>query len=295
MRLLAATLALFIAATTTPARTETHTLKVDGIDRTYVLIGAQQGQPRPLILALHGNWGTGAQFAEYGQWEAVARKHSIAVVLPDGINRAWNDGRPIAEMMGRKPREGLDDVRFLTELVTALAAKGVADRSRLFVTGISNGGMMTLRLMCDRADLFAAGAAVIASMPQSLPARCKPNRPVPLMLVNGTADKLVPYAPSDRFIGTENTAAFWRNRNGCSGEMQRTWLEDRDPEDGSKVERIRYTCPPAAPVVILRIDGGGHQMPSHSHAFALEAVLGRRNHDFEGAEAIWAFFEPFRR
>ncbi len=295
MRIVAAILTWLVAVAARPALAETHTLAVDGIDRTYVLIGAESVQRRPLILALHGNWGTGAQFATYGQWEALARKHALVVALPDGINRAWNDGRPIAEMMGRKPRDGLDDVKFLSELVSALVAKGVADKSRVFVTGVSNGGMMTLRLMCDRADLFAGGAAVIAAMPVGLPARCKPSRPVPLLLINGTEDKLVPYAPSDRFIGTEQTAAFWRARNGCSEAAQKAWLADRDPEDGSKIEQTRFDCPPAAPVVILRVEGGGHQMPSLSHRFALEAMLGRRNHDIEGAEAIWAFFEQIKR
>lgn len=295
MRFLTAILVWLAVSAVLPALAEPHTLKVDGIERTYVLIGAQDGQPRPLILALHGNWGTGAQFAEYGQWGAVARKHAVAVALPDGINRAWNDGRPMTEMKGRKPREGLDDVKFLSELVSTLIAKGVADQSRVYVTGVSNGGMMTLRLMCDRADLFAAGAAVIAAMPQGLPARCKPSRPVPLLLMNGTEDKLVPYAPSDSFVGTERTAAFWRARNGCTDVVERSWLADRDPEDKSKVERLSFACPAAGPVVILRVDGGGHQMPSFSRAFVLETMLGRRNHDIEGAEEIWSFFERLKR
>ena len=276
------------------AAAETQTIDVGGVKRSYELIGASTGKPRPLILALHGNMGTGAQFLKYAGWDKLAAAQQIVVAAPDGTNRAWNDGRSPAEFMGRKPASGIDDVAFLTELVEHLITRGIADRRSVFVTGISNGGMMTYRLLCDRTALFAAGAAVIANMPDSSARKCRPSRPVPMLIMNGTADRLIPYeGKPGSFLSTAQTAAFWRALNGCAADPQRQWLPPRSSGNGTKVERISYKCPPANQVVVYRVENGGHQMPSHSTAFVLEAMLGPRNRDIEGAEEIWAFFSQF--
>lgn len=280
-----------------PAFAQTpQVLTVDGAQRTYLLFGANAGTPRPLVLALHGNSGSGTQFAKYGHWPTTANAQGFAVVLPDGTNHAWNDGRPRETMLLRKPQEGIDDVRFLVELVERLIADGTADKRHIFVTGISNGGMMTYRLLCERADLFTAGAAVIANLSTTLHDRCKPSRPIPFLIMNGSADRLTPYdGKPGRILSATRTAAFWASNNRCADSTQSTWLPDLDPTDGSKVERITYACPSAHPVVLYRVAEGGHQMPSRHNDFAAETILGRRNHDIEAADEIWTFFKQFVR
>ncbi len=283
-----------LAACTAVAAQEQQTLMIDGVSRTYRLVGATPGQPRALVLALHGNLGTGAQFGEYGRWRQTAAKHGFVAVLPDGINRAWNDGRPRETFRIRKPMAGIDDVQFLTSLVARLVDTGIADKRRVYVTGASNGGMMTYRLLCDRADLFAAGAAVIANLPEKMLTTCKPSRTIPILIMNGSADKLTPEAgrPGE-LASVDATIAFWRQHNMCRADSKRVLLPDRDPADGSRVERYDATCPAAQPVVHYRIVGGGHQIPSLANDFAAEIVLGSRNHDIEAAEEIWSFFKPF--
>ena len=82
---------------------------------------------------------------------------------------------------------------FLRRLAVELAERGVADPGRIYVAGVSNGGMMALRLICEGADFVAGVGSVIASMPAAAGADCRPARPVPVVMFNGTADKLVPY------------------------------------------------------------------------------------------------------
>ncbi len=289
-------LAVAASASIRAAAQEEHVIQSGGFERSYLMVGAEPGRPRPLILALHGNNGTGEQFLAYGNWTPVAAQHGVVVVLPDGLNRGWADGRPDAEFRGRRPPAGLNDVAFLTELVETLVRQGVADRRRVYVAGISNGGMMAMRLLCDRPDLFAAGAAVAASLPESSAARCRPSRPAPLLLMNGTEDRLVPDQPSPgRFLGTEGTAAFWRRVNRCTGPGEARDLPDRDPSDGSRVAVIAAACPAGQDVVTYRVIGGGHQMPALRGQAIAERLLGPRNRDIEGAEAIWDFFRRFAR
>ena len=97
------------------------------------------------------------------------------------------------ERIGRIPPEGTDDIAFLSALIEKLIADGVADARRIYVTGLSNGGAMTMSMLCARANLFAAAAAVIMNLTDGLASSCRPARPVPILVMNGTDDPLVPF------------------------------------------------------------------------------------------------------
>jgi polyhydroxybutyrate depolymerase len=274
---------------------EERTLTSGGFERSFLLVGAEPGRPRPLILALHGNRGTGEQLLRYSVLTPLAAGAGIVAALPDGLNTAWADGRSDAEFRGRKPPAGLDDVAFLADLVGALIREGVADPRRIYVMGLSNGGMMALRLLCDRPGLFAAGAVVMASLPESGAARCRPSRPVPLLLMNGTQDRLVPDQPQQGYLGTEGTAVFWRRINRCGPMGPAQELPDADPSDGSRVTLALGQCPSGQDIAVYRVVGGGHQMPSIVGPALASRLLGPRNRDIEGVEVIWAFFQRFSR
>lgn len=263
--------------------------------RTFELYGATAAEPRPLILALHGNLMSGAQFERTGAWAAFSAKHRVAVALPDGLNTAWADGRVGAEIKGKSPPAGTDDVAFLGALVEKLVADGVADRKRIYVTGASNGGMMTYRMLCERPDLFAAGAASIAVLTDTRVPRCKPSRAIPILIMNGTADRIIPWERTGPYLGTEATLAHFRRANGCSDKVDMQALPDLDATDRSTVTRHTYACPAGADVVLLRIEGGGHQWPSRISPPRFETFLGPRNRDIEGADEVWAFFQSFSR
>src|SRR5450631_1909138 len=115
------------------------------------------------------------------------------------------------------------------------------------ITGLSNGGAMTMTLVCARAELFAAAASVIMNLTDKSAAACHPSQPVPVLMMNGTADPLIPFGGGKRIVhyavdgswSTSATLAFWRRVNGCKAEDATvTELGDRDPDDQSTVTRI---------------------------------------------------------
>lgn len=299
IRLLALLLVLGCAS---PAAADT--IMVGKVKRQYTaqLPGAK---PAPLVIVLHGNTQTGADMITRTAWPAVARREGFAVVFPDGLNHAWADLRPTNLRAGKVPPYGTDDVAFIAKLIDKLVADGSADPKRIYVTGISNGGAMTMTLLCRRADLFAAAASVVMNLTDQSAGPCKPSRPVPVLMMNGTADPLVPYKGGrgtsrfavDGFWSAEKTLGFWRRINGCEAtDAAVTEIEDTDRSDRSTVTRIESRCPPARDVVLYRVNDGGHRMPGSSDARfprLANTFLGPQNHDIDGAETIWAFFRKF--
>lgn len=287
-----------------PARGDAIAIK--GVMRTYTA-QLPAKKPAPLVIVLHGKTQRGADMIARTAWPQVARREGFAAVFPDGLNHAWADARTKAGPELRGPPAGTDDVAFIAKLVEKLVADGTADAKRVYVTGVSNGGAMVMTLVCARADLFAAGASVIMNLTDEAAVTCHPSRPLPMLIMNGTADPLIPYEgghgssyfAADGFWSAEDTVAFWRKLNGCEADdADVTDMPDKAPADQSTVTRITSRCPAGHDVVLYRINHGGHRMPG----FAPDArfpkiatrLLGPRNGDIDGAETIWAFFSRFR-
>ncbi len=281
------------------------TIEINGVARSYT-VQFPDRKPAPLVVVLHGNSQSGADMARRTSWPDVARREHFGVVFPDGLNRAWADLRPNATRALRTPPEGTDDVAFIARLIEKFVTDGRADPKRIYVTGASNGGAMTMTLLCRRADLFAAGASVIMNLTDDMAEACHPSRPVPMLMMNGTADPLVPYQggrgasrfAKGGFWSTEKTIQFWRRVDGC--ELQDAGskdIADRDAADESTVTRIASRCPPGRDVVLYRVNGGGHRMPGSfpdaRFARAVNFMFGPQNHDIDGADTIWAFFSQF--
>ena len=262
-------------------------------------------KPAPLVIVLHGNTQTGADMVMRTAWPDVAKREGFGVVFPDGLNHAWADLRPTNLRAGRVPPYGTDDVAFIAKLVEKLVGDGSVDPRRIYITGISNGGAMTMTLLCKRADLFTAAASVAINLTDQSAGPCKPSRPVPMLMMNGTADPLVPYEGGrgssrfavDGFWSVEKTLGFWRKINGCEAtDTAVTELDDTDRSDRSTVTRIESKCPPGRDVVLYRVNDGGHRMPGSSDARfprLANTFLGPQNHDIDGAETIWTFFKRF--
>jgi polyhydroxybutyrate depolymerase len=157
-------LAWLIAVTVTTSSAAAETFEVGSTKRSYTAI-IPNTTPAPLVLVLHGNTQQGDDMRTRTSWPDVATREGFVAVFPDGLNRAWNDLRGDDGRAGRSPPKGTDDVAFLTALVAKFVRDRVADPKRIYVTGVSNGGHMTMTLACTHAGLFAAAASVIANSP----------------------------------------------------------------------------------------------------------------------------------
>ena len=162
-------------------------------------------------------------------------------------------------------------------------------------------------MICARADLFAAAASVIINLTDESAAACHPSRPVPMLMMNGTADPLIPYQGGrgtsrfavDGFWSTEKTLEFWRRANGCETRTPpSTDLDDRDktrPEHGDAdrldvARRGATSCSTASTTAATACPAAS---PMRAFRAWSNCLLGPQNHDIDGAETIWAFFKKF--
>ena len=278
---------------------KTEHITVGDSEREYVVSRPAGHLPRPTILVLHGSL-SNAKMAAMGMGfgRLVDREHLVAV-YPDAVAGQWNDGNaPSISWGGHKP----DDVAFLRALVAHLVSTGVADPHRIYVTGFSSGGMMSFRLLCEAPQGFAAIAPIAAAIPADVERNCKPT-PTPTLMINGTADPLVPFSglkisfSGGRLPSNDETVRFVRKVNGCSDKAKLDPLPHIEGAESSNVVIASWTdCSSGTPVVLYRVEGGGHRIPSRGAGIPfVDMVLGTLNHDFEATEAVWSFFKDRTR
>ncbi len=215
----------------------------------------------PLALVLHGYGANGFVQQAYLGLGDLATRGDAFVLAPDGTvdfdgRQFWNADPVCCDFNDLGP----DDVAYLGGLIEDVMDAWPIDPGAVFSIGHSNGGFMSYRLACDRADLFAAILS-LAGNAASVP--CQPSRPVSVLHVHGTADDAVPFA------GAEPSVTQWAGLDGCSGG--RTRGEDLDLDAGVPGVETRTEattgCPAGAAVDLWTIEGGGH-LPSFGAAFA---------------------------
>lgn len=277
-----------------------HELTFDGRTRRYQLIlpaSYQEAGSHPLVLALHGGGGSAERMCSLQEGiQTLVDRERFIVVCPQGVEGHWNDGRQIDNYAAYAER--IDDVGFLTALTQRLIEDYGIDPKRVFITGFSNGGMMTYRMACERTGLFAAIAPSIANLPQGL--ECSPSRPIPVMILNGSTDPLMPFEggqvgtrrkPLGQVLSTEATAQFWAAKNECDPQPIEDSFPARDPDDPSRIHLFSYQdCQNEADVFLYMIEGGGHTWPGGPQ-YAPAFVIGAATNQASTSELIWAFFK----
>lgn len=252
-----------------------------------------KGGPVPLVLVLQGA-GPGFDIMDITRIAPVADREGFAVAFPTAAGDLWNDGA--LKLFGANASR---DVAFLRRVVADIEAKGLRlDRKRIYAVGLSNGGMMSLRLACEAADLFAGVGAVAANMPKALAADCRPSAPVSVVVVNGTRDPIVPYRGGAVRVGlfgfgevlsTEETMALWARLNGCGPPAPPVALPKRDRDGDSRAVQVDYDCR-GARLRLVRIEGGGHAWPGGMQ-FMPALLIGTVNRDIDAGAAAWSFFK----
>lgn len=311
-----AAIVLLVAGTTaaTAAAPAPLHIDADGQRRDYLLVtpDAMPPGPRPLVILLHGHLGTAANALGAGrspsplsEWLEIAEREEILVVALQGLRGAdhrtgWNDCRSDAT-----DNPEADDVAFASAVVGQLVAAGRVDPTRVYVMGMSNGAIMSLRLALEMQPAPAAIAVVAGAMAKQ--SQCRDaRRPVSVLLIHGTDDPLVPYQGGEVGLGAkrdrgsvqsvEATRDYWLRIDGLQQARAVESVIKHVGGETGPARRITWGADAGPQVQVITVDKGGHVEPSAKFRYPAlyYRIVGAQSRDFEAAEEAWAFFRNKR-
>jgi polyhydroxybutyrate depolymerase len=283
----------------------------DSLKRTYnihIPSSHNKNVQSPLVIALHGRGANGVSMLilTHKGFNKMADQDGFIVIYPDGIELNWNDGRMDEEANDRAHRENINDVGFISALIDSMINDYNIDPKRVYVTGISNGAIMSYRLACELSDKITAIAPVDGNIPTLYFPECAPSRAVSVLAINNTDDPLVPFQGGEiygqfhriklgKVLSVNESIGFWVTRNSCSGIPEVTEEPDMDPKDGTRVTMKHYVNGiEGTEVILYTVDGGGHTWPGGVQ-YLPAWVIGKTCRDFDANEVIWSFFKRHSR
>jgi len=273
-------------------------MTVDGIEREYILhLPKNYGsESLPLVMVFHGGGGTAEQIKDHVKFNKLADKENFIVVYPNAVDKNWNDGR-----IGDKLPMDRDDVKFISMMLDTLTANYKINIKRIFSTGISNGGFFSFYLALKLSNRILAIAPVTANLPENLKDSWKTDKPISVLLINGTKDPLVkfdggPVGFKDDETGrgvslsTSWTIKILTENNSCMPGVKVEEIDDKEDDDCKAEKETYYKCADGTKVILVTIKGGGHTWPGASQ-YLPKIIVGTVCKDFSATEMIWEFFK----
>ena len=256
--------------------------------RAIVVNAPTDGSKRPAVIILHGGMGSASDMRARSGFDQLARAKGFIAAYGEGTEfkdgmHAWNTGH----LLRRQVRDA-DDIAYLDALIDRLVADHGADPARIFMTGGSNGGMMTFTYAVERPERLAAAAPVVASM---FTFDTVPKVPLPILIINGAKDEEVPLAggmsgnavvraaQSTPFKPLSEVVDFWVKANRSNPAA----VAD---VKGSVRTAVHAAGPGGAVTEFVVDDAGGHGWPGARARRDGNAPIAA----FKGADRVWAFF-----
>ncbi len=244
--------------------------------RALVYVPEGTNQP-PLLISLHG-MGIGAGWHQGGmmKFEPIADREKFVVVYPEADqDLRWDLG-------------GTHDTDFMLAIIEQMSAEHGIDRSRVYASGFSMGGMFSYTLACKLPEVFAA-IAPGNGYPLGGEFGCVNTRHVPIFHMHGTADDFVAYSGIHNFLSSKIEAY------GCPTNAVRT---EPYPPSNSESQSFKEHWGPCekeglqSEIILVSVTGMIHDWATAGKANANEdpAFTGKP-FDIDGSEEAWAFLK----
>ena len=242
----------------------------------------------PILLALHGGGGSGKRLARHIKLHRESRAQRVLIAYPSGLNKQWNDSRE--EIVNEK--SAANDVLFLKTLVQNLKTT-YGLKSSVWITGLSNGGMMSWRMGCEASELIDGIMPVISGIPHGLLRSCSPQN-ISVFAAASEQDPIVPYEGGEvRIFGNKRgrVLSFERSLNFFARKLQCSALpstkENPNSQDSTSLENFHFSCKQGRFLEGVKMVNGGHVWPGKSHGFLYKKVVGNPVLDFSMNQKVF--------
>ena len=197
-------------------------LKHDNLDRHYYIYipeNLDNNSSIPVLFALHGYGSSAYRHFSYTNYIPIADSNNLVIIYPQGattdtLSSHWNVG-------GWTSKSTVKDIEFIDTLINFTKNKIMIDETRIYSSGMSNGGYMSYHLACNLGEKFAAIASITGSMTNGTYDDCSPSHPTPVLQIHGLLDYVVPYDGNAGSKSIPDVIDYWVNYNSCSSDPDR--------------------------------------------------------------------------
>ena len=254
-------------------------LKHDNLDRFYYLYtpsNLDSNESIPVLFAFHGHGSSAIRHLNYTNYFPIADSENFIVIYPQGATTAtlsthWNVG-------GWTSKSTIDDLDFVETIIGLIKDKIQIDETRIYSSGMSNGGYMGYHLACNLSNKFAAIVSVTGSMTNDTYNDCNPTHPTPILQIHGLLDFVVPYDGNSGSKSIPDVIDYWVNYNSCISDPETVIRYD----DYSLIVYDTYTsCLNDVNVKLILHPEMGHDWPS------------LQSYNINASAEIWNFVSKF--
>lgn len=274
-----------------------HCTDYDELERCWLLLVPlilNESAPAPLLVDMHGNGDDMYQQRWTSDFANISMEQGFFVAYPQGHNNAWNHGSSLIPCSDELRCSEEDDVGFILQMLDTIMQNHSVDKSRVYVTGWSNGCGMTQRLAVQASEVFAAAGCMAMYRFAEVQSDYSP---IPFMEVHGLLDEIVLYAttaPAAPVFGPEKGAIqnleSWADLNGCQGSIPEVIVSEEDYD-------IRgYTdCENEAQVMLVSLFFAAHNPYEHDDPVADPGRGWANPTGVPSSTIVWEFVSQFSK
>ena len=267
---------------------------------TYHIPKKLRKRRRSLVICLHGGDETPESFMRITRrgFNKLSENNNFVVAYPEALNNYWNDARE--DSISLSHYEKVDDIGFIDKTVQYAIDSFRIDPQRIFVTGLSDGGLMAFRLACELQGRIKGIATVAASISLDQLVECNIDTTLSIMAINGTRDPVLSYYGGQMIVDDmergsmlpiEDAIEFLLEKNGCTEKPTHRDIANRDTFDETRSEKYIYSnCSTGSKIVLIKVNNGGHTWPG-GRQYEGQRNIGKTSRDFEATSEIWKFFK----
>ena len=252
----------------------------DNIDRFYYLYqpsNLDTNSSIAVLFALHGYGSSAMTHFNYTNYEPIANENNFIVVYPqgttsNGLNTHWNNG-------GWTSKSTAKDIEFIDSVIDYIKNKIAIDETRIYSSGMSNGGYMSYHLACNLDNTFAAVVSVTGSMTNDTFDNCAPSHPTAAMQIHGVQDLTVPYLGSGWSKSIDDVIDYWVRYNSCSTDPERV-IKYSNQTDYINFDTYG-SCVNNVNVKLILHSGMGHNWPFI------------QNYNIDASQEVWDFVSKY--
>ena len=284
-----------------------------GISRVFSYYVPSSYNPEdtlPLMITLHGRSFNARQQLLDSRFDVIAEREKFILIAPNCVTIDANmnlagEGYTFSDLAGIDPNMvrwnadfelhnelKIDDVSYILALIDYFAQQFSIDQKSVFLTGMSNGALMSTYIATQVPEKIAGVGAVTGIVPFEYMKK-DISEPMKIVFINGDKDPIVNI---DGFPGHSPSiydAAKWFSAQfGAHGDSTITYLPQIEKDDPTRVVKHEWPKNNGSQVTLYVVEDGGHTWPSGTQYYPQERI-GKLCKQVCASELIWSAFKDF--